>query len=139
MADDGAPIATESKAPRNEYSPQRVLVTGGAGFIGSHVATRLATRYPQMRVVVLDKLDYCASPRNLDAVVGRPNFKFIKGDVQSSDLGAWQFTRTERKILSLSAGKMREHHIMRTRGVRGRGRVDADAREPSHSVPRPRD
>ena len=39
-----------------------------------------------MRVIALDKLDYCASLRNLDAVANAPNFKFVKGDICSGDL-----------------------------------------------------
>ena len=70
----------------SSYTPGTILITGGAGFIASHVATRLATRYPEYRVVVLDKLDYCASMHNLDAVRGLPNFRFVKGDIQSMDL-----------------------------------------------------
>ena len=68
------------------YTPKTIMITGGAGFIGSHVATRLAWRYPGYRVVVLDKLDYCASLENLRTVLGRPNFMFVKGDIQSMDL-----------------------------------------------------
>jgi dTDP-glucose 4,6-dehydratase len=53
----------------------RVLVTGGAGFIGSHFARRLAARGDQ--VVVLDKLTYCGNRRNLDGV---PH-QFVQGDI----------------------------------------------------------
>lgn len=54
-------------------------VTGGAGFIASHVAILLVQQYPHARIVVLDKLDYCSSLKNLDSVKDAPNFKFIKG------------------------------------------------------------
>lgn len=57
------------------YQPRSLLLTGGAGFIGSHVAIRLVQRNPAVRVVVLDKLDYCASLKNLDAIKNSPNFK----------------------------------------------------------------
>jgi dTDP-D-glucose 4,6-dehydratase len=57
------------------YQPRCVLLTGGAGFIGSHVTIRLVQRYPAVRFVVLDKLDYCSSLRNLDTVKDAPNFK----------------------------------------------------------------
>lgn len=62
------------------------MVTGGCGFIASHVVIRLVKRYPQYKVVVLDKMDYCASLNNLSSVIDKPNFKFIKGDIQSMDL-----------------------------------------------------
>lgn len=68
------------------YVPKAILVTGGAGFIASHVAIRLVEQYPQYKVVVLDKLDYCASLNNLKSVQNKPNYKFVKGDIQSMDL-----------------------------------------------------
>ncbi|KJE96387.1 NAD dependent epimerase/dehydratase [Capsaspora owczarzaki ATCC 30864] len=49
------------------YTPHRILVTGGAGFIGSHVCAFLLREYPQYRVVCLDSLEPCASLKNLDA------------------------------------------------------------------------
>ena len=55
----------------------RVLLTGGAGFIGSHVATLLATTYPWYHVVVVDKLDYCSSRKNLERIVSLPNVTFV--------------------------------------------------------------
>ncbi len=80
------------------YTPRNILLTGGAGFIGSHVVERLLLHSPSykaravrdascefeltkflttddLQVVVLDKLDYCASLRNLDSVVHLPNLK----------------------------------------------------------------
>ncbi|GMH44072.1 hypothetical protein BSKO_12006 [Bryopsis sp. KO-2023] len=73
-------------ASDKNYQPRNILITGGAGFIASHVVIRIVNRYPQYKVVVLDKLDYCASLKNLSSVEGKPNFKFVKGDIQSSDL-----------------------------------------------------
>eukprot|EP00873_Tetraselmis_striata_P043823 jgi/Tetstr1/464087/TSEL_008892.t1 len=66
------------------HLPASVLITGGCGFIGSHVAEHLATRYPQYRIVVLDKLDSCASEDNLAAV--RDRVKIVRGDIGSADL-----------------------------------------------------
>jgi len=67
------------------FTPRSILVTGGAGFIGSHVVLRLLRNY-SYKVVVLDKMDYCASLKNLKEVQHLPNFKFVKGDIQSADL-----------------------------------------------------
>ncbi|TYI86100.1 hypothetical protein E1A91_D04G043500v1, partial [Gossypium mustelinum] len=57
-----------------------------AGFIASHVCNRLIRNYPDYKIVVLDKLDYCSSLKNLDPSRSSPNFKFIKGDIASADL-----------------------------------------------------
>lgn len=68
------------------YQPSVILLTGGAGFIGSHVAIRIARKDPGIKVILYDSLEYCASLRNLDAVAGLPNVNFIKGDIRSADL-----------------------------------------------------
>jgi len=78
------------------YEPKNVLVTGGAGFIGSHVAIRLAKNYPQYKIVVYDKLDYCANLKNLDSIRDLPNVKFVKGDITAADLVSYVFA--EEKI-----------------------------------------
>ncbi|KAL6049215.1 Trifunctional UDP-glucose 4,6-dehydratase [Balamuthia mandrillaris] len=68
------------------YRPKNILITGGCGFIGSHVVELLVHKYPEYNVVNLDKLDYCASLRNLDLCKDKPNYKFIKGNILSADL-----------------------------------------------------
>jgi len=69
-----------------DYEPRNVLITGGAGFIASHVAARLVRQHPEYTVVVLDKLEYCASMKNLEAVQDCANFRFVKGDIRSKDI-----------------------------------------------------
>uniref|UniRef100_A0A1J3I991 UDP-glucose 4,6-dehydratase n=1 Tax=Noccaea caerulescens TaxID=107243 RepID=A0A1J3I991_NOCCA len=68
------------------YTPKNILITGAAGFIASHVANRLIRSYPDYKVVVLDKLDYCSNLKNLNPSKQSPNFKFVKGDIASADL-----------------------------------------------------
>eukprot|EP00898_Chlorokybus_atmophyticus_P003386 jgi/Chlat1/4048/Chrsp26S08848 len=80
-----AAVATTAAA-EEDYKPQCVLVTGGAGFIASHVVRRIVREHPDVNVVVLDRLDYCASIRNLAECAGQPNFHFAKGDICSADL-----------------------------------------------------
>lgn len=73
------------------YEPKNIFLTGGAGFIGSHVAILLCKKYPHYNVVVYDKLDYCSCLENLSEIKDLPNFKFVKGDIGSSDLVTYVF------------------------------------------------
>ncbi|XP_009610279.1 trifunctional UDP-glucose 4,6-dehydratase/UDP-4-keto-6-deoxy-D-glucose 3,5-epimerase/UDP-4-keto-L-rhamnose-reductase RHM1 [Nicotiana tomentosiformis] len=68
------------------YTPKNILITGAAGFIACHVANRLVRSYPDYKIVVLDKLDYCSNLKNLIPSRPSPNFKFVKGDIASADL-----------------------------------------------------
>ncbi|RUS32138.1 hypothetical protein BC938DRAFT_476220 [Jimgerdemannia flammicorona] len=64
---------------------KNILVTGGAGFIGSFLVRKLVVLYPEYRICVVDKLDYCGSLNNLKVLRAFPNYTFIKGDITSSD------------------------------------------------------
>jgi dTDP-glucose 4,6-dehydratase len=68
------------------YTPKNILITGGAGFIASHVVIRFVKNYPQYNIVNFDKLDYCASLANLKSVADLPNYRFVKGDICQPDL-----------------------------------------------------
>ena len=67
-------------------SIHNILITGGCGFIASHVAIHLVQTYPNYNIVVLDKLDYCSSMKNIQSIINQSNFTFIKGDICSSDM-----------------------------------------------------
>jgi dTDP-glucose 4,6-dehydratase len=64
----------------------RLLVTGGAGFIGSEFVRQTIARYPTDSVIVLDKLTYAGNVKNLDAVKDMTNFQFVQGDICNSEL-----------------------------------------------------
>ncbi len=58
-----------------------ILITGGAGFIGSHLARFFVKKYPQYQIVNLDKLTYAGNLENLKDIEGMPNYEFVKGDI----------------------------------------------------------
>jgi len=58
-----------------------ILITGGAGFIGSHVVRRFVKKYPQYHIVNLDKLTYAGNLANLKDIENAPNYEFVKGDI----------------------------------------------------------
>ncbi|HUR31318.1 MAG TPA: GDP-mannose 4,6-dehydratase, partial [Saprospiraceae bacterium] len=64
---------------------QNIMITGGAGFIGSHVVRRFVNRYPQYSVVNFDALTYAGNPENLRDVDDKSNYTFIKGDINNAD------------------------------------------------------
>ena len=60
---------------------KRILITGGAGFIGSNFVHHWCQHYPEDYVVVLDALTYAGNQENLASLLGRNNFKFIQGNI----------------------------------------------------------
>lgn len=63
----------------------KILITGGAGFIGSHVVRLFVNKYPNYTIVNLDKLTYAGNLANLTDVESSSNYKFIKGDIVDAD------------------------------------------------------
>jgi dTDP-glucose 4,6-dehydratase len=64
---------------------KKILITGGAGFIGSHVIRRFIKNYPAYSIVNLDKLTYAGNLENLRDIEGSSNYRFVKGDIVDFD------------------------------------------------------
>ena len=81
-----------------------ILITGGAGFIGSHVVRLFVNKYPGYRIVNLDKLTYAGNLANLKDIEDKPNYVFVKADI--CDLEARAMWTGRSWIRSRSPGPM---------------------------------
>ena len=63
-----------------------ILITGGAGFIGSHVVRRFVTKYPEYKIVNLDMLTYAGNLANLTDIENAANYEFVKADITDAEL-----------------------------------------------------
>jgi len=70
-----------SNSDTDTFTPRHILVTGGAGFIGSAYVRLVLARHPDVRVTVLDKLTYAGNLANLAPVADDPRYRFVRGDV----------------------------------------------------------
>ena len=64
---------------------RNIIVTGGAGFIGSHVVRLFVNKYPDYHIINVDKLTYAGNLANLSDIEGRPNYTFVKADICDYD------------------------------------------------------
>jgi dTDP-glucose 4,6-dehydratase len=88
-----------------------ILITGGAGFIGSHVVRLFVNKYPGYLIVNLDKLTYAGNLENLKDVESKPNYTFVKADIKDAEslhnlFGEYEFSG----IIHLAA----ESHVDRS-------------------------
>ena len=60
---------------------QNIIITGGAGFIGSHVVRLFVNKYPEYKIINLDKLTYAGNLANLKDIEDKPNYKFVRMDI----------------------------------------------------------
>lgn len=75
---------------------RNILITGGAGFIGSHVVRLFVNKYPDYHIVNLDKLTYAGNLANLKDIEDKPNYTFVKADI--ADLDDMRRIISEQKI-----------------------------------------
>ena len=88
-----------------------IIITGGAGFIGSHVVRLFVNKYPEYNIINLDKLTYAGNLANLKDVEDKPNYKFVKMDICDFD-AFYQLMQDEKVdgIIHLAA----ESHVDRS-------------------------
>jgi dTDP-glucose 4,6-dehydratase len=88
-----------------------ILITGGAGFIGSHLTRLFVTKYPNYKIVNLDKLTYAGNLENLKDIEDAPNYEFVKGDITDINLVKELFRRYQFSGVLHSAA---ESHVDRS-------------------------
>ena len=66
---------------KTDMNKKHILITGGAGFIGSHVVRRFVKNYPEYMIINLDKLTYAGNLANLRDIENAANYQFVKGDI----------------------------------------------------------
>ncbi len=90
---------------------KNILITGGAGFIGSNLVRMMVERYPDYNIVNLDNLTYAGNLENLSSVEASPNYTFIKGDICDGELVGRVFAERDIDgVLHLAA----ESHVDRS-------------------------
>ena len=88
-----------------------IIVTGGAGFIGSNFVFHMLNKYPDYRIICLDKLTYAGNLSTLAPVMDNPNFRFVKADICDKDAVYQLF---EEEHLDMVVNFAAESHVDRS-------------------------
>jgi dTDP-glucose 4,6-dehydratase len=88
---------------------EKILVTGGAGFIGSNFVRYILDKYEDYEIVNLDALTYCGNLENLSGIEDNPNYTFVKGDITDKEL-VYKITANIDYIINFAA----ESHVDRS-------------------------
>src|SRR5439155_23391121 len=90
---------------------KNILITGGAGFIGSHVVRLFVNKYPGYKIINLDALTYAGNLENLRDIENKPNYFFEKGNILDADILQAIFSKHEATdVIHLAA----ESHVDRS-------------------------
>jgi len=84
----------------------KIIITGGAGFVGSHIYDHFASVYPNSEIIILDKMTYAADIRNIPNISVNPNHNLVEGDVSNLDI-CMKVTKNADLVLHLAA----ESHV----------------------------